>query len=274
MKYASLSDLKDQFDVFLIDQFGVLIDGAGAYDGAVSALRFLLDARKTVIILTNSGKRAAHTQARLEAHGFPLASVQVVSSGEVARALLAKRFEGQSKPLAVWFEAENTSASPLDGLWVRYVDEIRQADLVMIAGVQSETVSLEIYEAAFTHAIGRGLPCICTNPDQQRLTSKGVRFAAGQIATLYQDLGGQVEWIGKPYRAIYDYALSLAPKGAKIICLGDSVAHDIKGANAAGLSSALVLTGLAGSLTEEDLAALFHKYEVSPDYLLPAFKIS
>ena len=173
MKYASLSDLKDQFDVFLIDQFGVLIDGIGAYDEAVSALRFLLEARKTVIILTNSGKRAAHTEARLEGHGFPLANVQVVSSGEVARALLAKRFEGQSKPLAVWFEAENTSASPLDGLWVRYVDEIRQADLVMIAGVQSETVSLEMYEAAFRHAIRRGLPCICTNPDQQRLTSKG-----------------------------------------------------------------------------------------------------
>ena len=116
MKFAHLSDLADQFDVFLIDQFGVLIDGAGVYDGAVPALRFLLDAGKKVIVLTNSGKRAAHSRARLERHGFPMANAQVVSSGEVAWALLAERFAEQSKPLAVWYEAETTDASPLDGL--------------------------------------------------------------------------------------------------------------------------------------------------------------
>ncbi|MEP3847844.1 MAG: TIGR01459 family HAD-type hydrolase [Paracoccaceae bacterium] len=271
MKSVRLSDLSDQFDVFLIDQFGVLIDGAGAYDGAAQAMQFLIDAGKTVIVLTNSGKRAVHTRARLEGHGFDMANVQVVSSGEVARALLTTRFAGQSGPLAVWYEAENTDASPLDGLGVRYVSDIREADLVMIAGVRSEDASLGTFRDGFQHAIQRGVPCICTNPDHERLTFKGVRFAAGQIAQLYQDMGGQVEWIGKPFGAMYEHAINLAAEGAKIVCLGDSIAHDIKGARDAGLQSALVLTGLTN---EEDLTTLCPEYNAWPDYLLRAFRLS
>ena len=270
MKSVRLSDLSDQYDVFLIDQFGVLIDGAGAYDGAAQAMQFLIDAGKTVIVLTNSGKRAAHTRVRLASHGFHMANTQVVSSGEVARALLTTRFAGQSGPLAVWYEAENTDASPLEGLGVRYVSDITKADLVMIAGVSSEDASLDTYRDGFQHAIQRGVPCICTNPDHQRLTSKGVRFAAGQIAKLYQDMGGQVEWIGKPFGAMYAHAVNLAPAGAKIICLGDSIAHDIKGARDAGLQSALVLTGLT---KEEDLTTLCPECDAWPDYLLPTFRL-
>lgn len=171
----------------------------------------------------------------------------------MARALLTTRFAGQSSSLAVWYEAENTDASPLEGLGVRYVSDITNTDLVMIAGVSSEGASLSMYRDGFQHAIQRGVPCICTNPDHQRLTPKVIRFAAGQIAQLYQDMGGQVEWIGKPFGAMYAQAINLVHEGAKIICLGDSIAHDIKGARDAGLKSALVLTGLTN---EEDLTTL------------------
>ncbi|MCY4335964.1 MAG: TIGR01459 family HAD-type hydrolase [Litoreibacter sp.] len=272
MKPASLSDLADKYDVFLVDQFGVLIDGAGAYDGAIEAMHVLLEAGKTVIVLTNSGKRAAHTRTRLEGYGFSMPGAQVVSSGEVARTLLATRFSGHAAPCAVWYEAENTDASPLEGLQVRYVDDMQDADLVMIAGVRSEDATLGAFKARFRQAIERGVPCICTNPDQRRLTSKGVRFAAGRIAALYQEMGGKVEWVGKPYRAMYDHATDLVGPAAKVICLGDSFAHDIKGAAFAGLPSVLVKTGLARDVSDEDLMLLCEQHGASPDYLLASFR--
>jgi len=58
MRYADLLEILADFDGFLIDQFGVLIDGSGPYPNAVAALEHLtLDGKKAVII-TNSGKRA------------------------------------------------------------------------------------------------------------------------------------------------------------------------------------------------------------------------
>jgi ribonucleotide monophosphatase NagD (HAD superfamily) len=60
-------------------------------------------------------------------------------------------------------------------------------------------------------------------------------------------------YLGKPYPAIYDYAideiaenfkLPAIPPRQRVLMLGDSVASDIQGRHSAGLKSGLLLTGL------------------------------
>ena len=50
---------------------------------------------------------------------------------------------------------------------------------------------------------GITLPALCCNPDKLMLTPQGLMPAPGAIAALYEELGGTVSWIGKPYPAIY-----------------------------------------------------------------------
>ena len=82
---GGLGAIAQSFDLFLIDQFGVLHDGHRPYDGAVDCLKRLKAAGKTVVLLSNSGKRASANVARLEQFGFPRSAFDhVVTSGEVA----------------------------------------------------------------------------------------------------------------------------------------------------------------------------------------------
>ena len=79
-----LAELADRFDVFVLDQFGVLHDGSTPYPGAVDALRLLKAAGKHILLLSNSGKRSAPNEARLVRLGFePDSWDHFLSSGEV-----------------------------------------------------------------------------------------------------------------------------------------------------------------------------------------------
>lgn len=107
------------------------------------------------------------------------------------------------------------------------------------------------------------------------LTPLGPRFGAGRIAALYAELGGAVEWIGKPYPAIYEAALRLAgqPDKAAVVAIGDSVEHDIAGARNAGIGAALVRSGILAELDAAGLEALYREHGARPDHLLPGFAL-
>src|ERR1700704_1667098 len=83
-RIGGLRDIADQFDLFLVDQYGVLHDGLAAYPGAIEGLAKLASSGRKVVVLTNSGKSAAANLARLATLGFVDSFFDLVSSGEVA----------------------------------------------------------------------------------------------------------------------------------------------------------------------------------------------
>ncbi|TIV49328.1 MAG: TIGR01459 family HAD-type hydrolase, partial [Mesorhizobium sp.] len=85
MHLDGVAALAERYDVFLLDQFGVLHDGQQPYPGAVEALSALKRAGKMVALISNSGKRAEPNERRLLKLGFEAGSWDhFVSSGEVA----------------------------------------------------------------------------------------------------------------------------------------------------------------------------------------------
>jgi ribonucleotide monophosphatase NagD (HAD superfamily) len=56
-----------------------------------------------------------------------------------------------------------------------------------------------------------------------------------------------------------------------VICLGDSIEHDIVGARQAGLCSALVMSGILEGMSDATLENLCRSHSAWPDYLLPGF---
>ncbi len=132
---------------------------------------------------------------------------------------------------------------------------------MLILGSNAPRTSLADYRALFS---GISLPAICCNPDKLMLTRDGLQPAPGSIAAIYEEMGGKVTWIGKPYAGIYEFALRRLGNPRRVLCIGDSPEHDVAGGRGAGLSTLLVHQGVSADLAEADL-------HPRPDIFMSAF---
>ncbi len=274
---TTLAALAPQFDAFFVDQFGVLLNGSGAYPQAAQSLSALAKMGKQVILLSNSGKRATPNIDRLTRLGFERSSfTTVMSSGEAAHAHIASRIGQDIAPnAAVWVHSRDGDMSSVQGLNLTPVADASDAALLMITASRADVYDLAQYRSWLAPAARRQIPAFCTNPDMEMLTPKGKRFGAGAIAELYQSLGGTVEWVGKPFPLIYkmaEQALTPTPQPPRILCIGDSPAHDIAGGQTAGFATALVRTGLHADLSDQMLLQNC-KETAMPDYIIPDFSL-
>ena len=83
---------------------------------------------------------------------------------------------------------------------------------------------------------------ICTNPDL--IVDKGNRreLCAGSVAMVFEKMGGEVVYFGKPYPEVYNQ--STDNKNKKILSIGDNLNTDIKGANLLNYDSLLISNGV------------------------------
>ena len=274
--FTTMAELIERYDVFLIDQFGVLRDSNGLYAGASKALETLKAANKVVVILSNSGKDGDSNARRLVELGIERASFDhFVTSGDVGLSIL-KRPGSPAKPggrCLTIASADAPSFAELLGMVPAATG--CDADLVLIAGSEAERIPMEEYAALLGQAAERDVPCFCTNPDLHKLWNGSSVPGAGSIANLYEALGGQVTRLGKPFQDIYDHALELCddPEKSRIVCVGDSIEHDILGAQRAGLSSVFVSTGLAAEQTFEAQAREMEEIGAWPTYRMTQFSV-
>jgi len=272
---AGLGEVASRYDAFFIDQFGVLHDGTAPYPDAIETLLRLAKAGKRVVLLSNSGKRSAPNEARLERLGFPRECwTHFLSSGEVAWSILAAEAGIGGDRRRCLLIARDGDRSAIDGLPLEVARDGADCALVLIAASEGDVKSLDEYAALLAPAAARGVPAYCTNPDKQMLTPLGLRFGAGRIAELYEELGGTVTWIGKPFPEIYAAARRVvgAIDPSRILCVGDSVEHDIAGARGAGLASWLIAGGIHAGIDGAGLAALYAEAGAVPDFISHRFR--
>ncbi|MEO9337665.1 TIGR01459 family HAD-type hydrolase [Mesorhizobium sp. SB112] len=266
-----LAGLIDRYEVFFIDQFGVLRDDEKAYEGAVDALETLKKAGKTIVILSNSGRSGEHNVKRLAPLGFaPSSFDHFVTSGDVAYAMLA----GSATSGKCFTISSGGDTDLADRLGMESVESSVDADIVIISGSESERIAMDDYREMLRPAAENNRPCFCTNPDLLKLSKGTVAPGAGAIADLYEELGGSVTRIGKPFAGIYEYALQLCgiADKASVICIGDSIDHDIAGAANAGLQSVLVETGILSDKNAEERNALMAEIDVWPTFIMKQFR--
>ncbi|MDP1702379.1 MAG: TIGR01459 family HAD-type hydrolase [Aestuariivirga sp.] len=273
---ATLNELSALYDVFFIDQFGVLRGGEAAYAGAALALARLKAQGKTIVILSNSGRSGPYNAARLARLGFDSGSFDhLVTSGDVTLALLESGLlhierNKFTRSLTI---ASGDDHSLADKLGFSSVASAEDADLIIISGSETERIPLEAYRAILHPAAKKGVPCICTNPDVYKLVGETLLPAAGAIAALYEEMGGVVTRVGKPHQDIYQYAHELCsyPAKARIVSIGDSLDHDILGAATFGIDGVLVRTGVQTHVSEAALLVQMQEAHLAPRYLLQSF---
>jgi HAD superfamily hydrolase (TIGR01459 family) len=265
--------IASSFKAVFFDQYGVLHDGRNPYPGARDALAALKSRGVKIAILSNSGRTGAANAERLTTLGFePELYDFLVTSGDVARTLMRRgAFPALLAPRARCFVISSAGDDEFaSALGIVPTTHSGEAKLVIIAGSQADKVSLDDYRAILAPAARRGTPCMCVNPDKLMLTAAGSAPGAGRIAEIYQELGGDVTWIGKPFSEIYHSAANLSGVEDRrdILCVGDSLEHDIVGAHMFGAFAALVRTGLLTGVSEKELSAEIGRHGVAPDFVI------
>ena len=101
----------------------------------------------------------------------------------------------------------------------------------------------------FKIGIDKQLTFLCANPDLVVDVGEKREMCAGAIASMYEKMGGKVIYFGKPHNNVYQEVYSFLSKFNKlkaesILCIGDGLNTDIKGANNEKLDSLLVVGGL------------------------------
>jgi len=251
--------LIDSFDSLLLDLDGVVYRGKKAIAGAVESITKAQRLGKSVGYITNNASRTPSQIAmQLREFGISVEDHQIIGSARAAAKLLAGKIPSGSKVLVVGGEGLRTEVEALGFSLVASSEELPSA---VIQGFSPEVGWKDLAEAAF--AIQNGAIWIATNQDWTLPLEKGIAPGNGTlVGAVHTAVGILPEFAGKPFRPIFDSALSELGF-QKPLVIGDRLDTDIKGAVAAGLESAAVLTGIVGN--KELLGA---KSDERPNYIL------
>jgi HAD superfamily hydrolase (TIGR01459 family) len=248
-----LGPIAGRYDAFIVDLWGVVHDGRKPYPGVLDCLAALQRAGKHVLLLSNAPRRAHAAISRLAELGVARALYDdVLTSGEDAWHALRGRGRPDAPPFyrdlgrRCFLFGAARDLSMFDELDVERVADIAAADFILCTNLYDYGETPAMHEATLRAAASRGQPMICANPDLVVVHGDTLEYCAGAVAELYERLGGQVAWHGKPHAPIYARARAMlggvAP--ARVLCVGDSLRTDIAGANNAGLESLLVVGGI------------------------------
>ena len=112
---------------------------------------------------------------------------------------------------------------------------------------------------------------ICTNPDL--IVDRGDKreYCAGSIAKSFEEIEGEVIYFGKPYPPVYEISADVNNK--KILCIGDNLNTDIKGANIQNFDSLLITGGIhREEISKLSIKNVLKNYEAKIDYFQKELK--
>ncbi len=238
---------KRVFKTFIVDVDGVLVKGGEPLPGAREALFRLKELGRVVILTNNSTRSRASTAAALRDLGFPISPDEVVTSSYIAARWLSER-TGSCRVFVIGEEglheelelAGHAVVPPEDAEWV-------------VAGMDRKLTYGKLADAL--RALLSGARFLATNRDGTFPTPEGLLPGAGAVVGAIEGMGFPPEAVvGKPSPTAFETALEVAGASpGEALMIGDRWETDIRGAKGAGLSTALVLSGVTSG---EDLPRL------------------
>ena len=255
---ASGRRLVECHDGLILDLDGVLQLDDEPVAHAVDVMSEVNERGLPQLFLTNNAARPpAEVAQRLAAIGYDAHTEQVLTSAMVAADVLAERLPAGSDVLVVG------GTGLVDAIAAVGLHPVATAGETVAAVVQGWSPDVGwplLAEGAV--ALRAGAVWIATNADRTLPSPRGPLPGNGSlVAALRTATGLEPEVVGKPERGMFDVAVARLHADSPLM-VGDRMDTDIAGARAAGLSTLLVLTGVARP--REVLAA---QPEQRPTYL-------
>jgi HAD superfamily hydrolase (TIGR01459 family) len=235
-----LDALPERYRVILCDIWGVVHDGVDLYPGAAERLLQWRGEGRSVILITNAPRTAEAVESQLMQIGLPRDAWDGIStSGEAGISALTSVAE------PVGFIGTRADRVILEGRDVRIADNEEFEELAC-TGLDDDRRNVEDYRSQLEALARRDVLMHCLNPDRVVVRGGVPEPCAGALADVFLGLGGRVEWYGKPFPAIYRYALGLAgnPSRDTILAVGDALQTDVLGAAKMGFDVVFVAGGI------------------------------
>ena len=255
------------YDLFFIDLWGVVHNGIELNKDAVNVLTEITKEKKNYILLTNAPRPKKNVEDFLEKMGLDKNKREkVFTSGEAALNFLKKKHPTQS-----FYHI----GPPRDfDLFIDFkknkIEDINQSNYLLCTGLDdSYDEDLNYYKNLLVNHVSKKM--ICTNPDL--IVDRGSKreYCAGTVAMIFEKLGGQVTYFGKPYPEVYNQ--SIETHGKRVIAIGDNLRTDIKGAINMNYDSLFITGGVHNEeIKNEGIESLLKKYNVKTKYFQQELK--
>jgi len=257
-----LKSIIDNYDIFYIDLWGVVHNGISLHKNAIVALKEITKAKKDYVLLTNAPRPNKIVKAFLEKMGMKKeVREKVYSSGEASLNYLKKNYLkkkfyhiGPPKDFDLFVEFENNKEK-----------NISESTYFLCTGLfEHKEEDLNYYKELFKDHINKKM--ICTNPDL--IVDRGSKreLCAGSVALVFEKMGGEVIYFGKPFPEVYNQSINNKEK--KVLSIGDNLNTDIKGANLLNYDSLLILNGIhKNEIKKDGIEVVSKKYEVITNFI-------
>jgi HAD superfamily hydrolase (TIGR01459 family) len=120
-------------------------------------------------------------------------------------------------------------------------EDISDSEYLLCTGLfDNHDKDLKFYKDLLEKHITKKM--ICTNPDLIVDRGEVRELCAGSVAMVFEKMGGEVVYFGKPHPEVYNQ--SIDNKNKKILAIGDNLNTDIRGANLLNYDSLLISNGI------------------------------
>ena len=252
-----LSSIALDYSLFYIDLWGVVHDGISLHKEAINVLNELQKNNKEYVLLTNAPRPNETVKVFLKKMGLnEIMRNHAYTSGEAALNYLKNNFSSQkfyhigpARDFDLFKTFEKNKSENIDS-----------CDYFLCTGLfEKQSEDLKYYKNLFEKKTKKKM--ICTNPDLIVDRGNKRELCAGSVALVFEKMGGEVIYFGKPYPEVYNQ--SIDNKNKKILCIGDNLNTDIKGANLLNYDSLLISNGVhKEEINKNGLDKISKSYEV------------
>ena len=263
---SHLSEIYKKYDTFIIDLWGVIHNGVALYPEAIAAIEQLQKNSKKIVFLSNAPRPSSKVVNFLLKMNMDRKYLSnVMTSGEAAMHAINKNQFGKTffhlgppRDTSVFEKVKNNKT------------DLESCDFIICTGLFDEHEdNLEYYSNYLKKYISKKL--ICTNPDLTVHRGNVEELCAGSIAKVFEKLGGEVVYFGKPYKEVYKMCFN---SNEKVLAIGDNLRTDIKGANNLNIDCIFISQGVHRDeyKNKSELESLLNKYEVKANFFQKELK--
>ena len=261
------SSIVDKYQLFYVDLWGVVHNGVSLHNEAIKVLQEITKKRKDYILLTNAPRPNHVVKSFLEKLGMDKEiRDHVFTSGEAALHYLKKNLQDK----AFFHVGPPRDFDLFKGFEKMQINKIDDCEYILCTGLFDEhETDLKYYKELFEKNTKKKM--ICTNPDL--IVDRGdIReFCAGSVAMIYEKMGGEVIYFGKPYPEVYNQSTN--NKNKKTLSIGDNLNTDIRGANLLNFDSLLISNGIhKNEIKEKGVEKVSKSYEAICNYIQSELK--
>jgi|TARA_B110001452_G_scaffold94397_1_gene77978 HAD superfamily hydrolase (TIGR01459 family) len=262
-----LSSIIGDYQLFYIDLWGVVHNGISLHDKAIKTLKEMKKKNKEFVLLTNAPRPNSAVKSFLEKMGLEEEIREhVFTSGEASLNYLKKNLLNQ-----LFFHiGPHRDFDLFKDFKKMKTENLEDSQYILCTGLFDDfDKNLKYYKELLEKNLKKKM--ICTNPDLIVDRGNKREFCAGSVAMIFEKMGGEVIYFGKPYPEVYNQ--SIDNKNKKVLSIGDNLNTDIKGANLLNYDSLIISNGIhKNEINEKGIDETAKSYETVCNYIQSELK--